>query len=416
MATIAQTPGSALFSSPVLQLLQAMIGGTQDQTIVKDGTSNVAGTSTNNGTQSGTTSNATTGSTSTTGSNNTAGTTSNATTGSTSTTGTTGTTGTTAGVTNQTQQKTADVTALKKVFEQQQAGITPELLAAIFSEGSKAAPGLVSTMANAVGARAADNTPLATALASMSTGLTSKAAELSAAQQNASANTAAQIAEATGGTQTTGSNNQTNDQQVATSQLQQLLQNVLGSNNQTTDTTQLQQVLQNVLGTSNQTNTQTGTTGSNTTTTDNTKNSMDSQMNTGNISQLLGGLLGGSLLNSGLQGAGLGGIGGVVGGAAKDAGGLIAQLLKGLMPQQQGGTAPPFSLDSILGGWQNGSVADSVGQNPFTGDLNPASILPGFGQNNGFDFSQFMNPTPALDAVSPDWWDAPYDANQWGDY
>jgi hypothetical protein len=158
----------------MLQLLQNAIGGTTDQN------------TTNNTSQTGTQQQ--------TGTQNTT------------------TTGNTAGNTSQQTQSTADVSNLQKVFQQQQAGITPEMLSAIFAEGSKAAPSLVAATANAVGARSTNNDPLATALSNLSSQLTSKAAELDLQQKNASGQTAAEIARLTAGSTTTGTTNQTNSQ------------------------------------------------------------------------------------------------------------------------------------------------------------------------------------------------------------
>src|SRR6266404_856951 len=63
------------------------------------------------------------------------------------------TTGQQTGTTNQTQQTSADLSKLNQVFAQQQAGISPDALKAIFTEGAKQVPGLVASTANAVGAR-----------------------------------------------------------------------------------------------------------------------------------------------------------------------------------------------------------------------------------------------------------------------
>lgn len=245
---IPQESGSTLLNPTMLDLLSKAIGGTTDQN-----TSTGTNTSQTNNTTGGTTT-----------------------------------------------KNLADVSALQQVFQQQQAGITPEMLAAIFSEGSKAAPGLVSATANAVGARSSQNTPLATALGNLSAQLTSKAAELSLGQRNASANTAAQIAQATGGTQT--------DQ--------------------------------------NQTQTQTG---NNTT---QTNNQVDTQPNYGNVTKLIGLLLGGNTLDKGL--GNVGGIGGAVGKGSDALAGLLKQLIGGSAGTGDGTKQiPAFSgggLDPAAGG------------------------------------------------------------------
>lgn len=244
---ISPESGSALFSPTALDLLTKAIGGTSDQDVTKTG--------------------------STTGTQNQTGT----------------TTGTQANVTDQTTQSTADVEALQKVFAQQQGGITPEMLAAIFSEGQKAAPQLVASTANAVGARASNNTPLATALTALNAQLTNQAAQLDLQQKNASANTAAQIAQLTGGTKTTGTQT--------------------GTTNQST----------------NQTSTNSATSS------EKTNNQVDTQPNYGNVTNLLGLLLGGQALNTGLKD--FGGISGAVGQGTNAVGGLLQQLIGGLAPK-----------------------------------------------------------------------------------
>jgi hypothetical protein len=242
---ISPEAGSMLFSPTAIDLLSKAIGGTSDQDVTKTGTT--TGTQAQTGT----------------------------------------TTGTNRQVTDQTTQSTADVEALKQVFAQQQGGITPQMLAAIFAEGQKAAPQLVASTANAVGARAGNNTPLATALTALNAQLTSKAAELDLSQKNASADTAAKIAQLTGGTKTTGT--------------------------QTGETGQ----------SSNQTST------NNSSSNEKTNNQVDTQPNYGNVGNLIGLLLGGSALNTGLKD--FGGISGAVGQGTNAIGGLLQQLLGGLV-------------------------------------------------------------------------------------
>jgi hypothetical protein len=136
-----------------------------------------------------------------------------------------------------TVQNTSDVSALQKVFQQQQAGVTPDMLKAIFTEGAKAVPQLVATTANAVGARPGSNSALATSLDSLNNNLVSQAAQLNQSMLNQSGQTAAQIADATKSQTTT--NNTTGNQQLSTTQqLQNLLQQ-MQQQNQTTDTQQL---------------------------------------------------------------------------------------------------------------------------------------------------------------------------------
>lgn len=127
------------------------------------------------------------------------------TTGTQSSTGTT--TGTTTGTNTSTTSSNADISALQKVFGQQQAGVTPEMLAAIFSEGAKKVPALQNSFANAVGARASENTPLATALTGLNSSLVNQAATLNTQMLSDSANTAAKIADLTKSQTTTGTQN-----------------------------------------------------------------------------------------------------------------------------------------------------------------------------------------------------------------
>lgn len=276
--------GSTLFNPAMMDVLSRAIGGTTDQDITKGG----------------------------------------------STTGNQTQTGTQTGVTDQTTQSTADVDALKQVFAQQQAGITPQMLAAIFAEGQKAAPQLVASTANAVGARAGNNTPLAVALTNLNAQLTSKAAELDLNQKNASSETAARIAQLTGGTKTTGTTNQSTSQNSSST-----------------------------TASSEKTNAQT-----------------DTQPNYGNVTNLLGLLLGGQALNKGF--GDLGGISGAVGAGTNAVGGLLQQLLSPLI----NGTGTP-SQDFL------GQAGAQVGGN--------ASPLPGL---------NFGTPAPSVPAgagfVSPD--------------
>lgn len=76
------------------------------------------------------------------------------------------------------QQTSADIAGLQEVLKRQLAGITPEMLAAIFSEGSKAAPQLLTAQSNALGVRAGHNTPVAAALNMLNGQMLSKAADV----------------------------------------------------------------------------------------------------------------------------------------------------------------------------------------------------------------------------------------------
>lgn len=150
------------------------------------------------------------------------------------------------GTTNTTTKNTADVSALQKVFAQQQGGITPDMLAAIFREGSKAAPQLVATTANAIGARPGDNSALAASLTDLNSSLVSQAASLNQQMLRDSAGTAGQIAQATGGQQVTGQTSQSNNQSVNTSgttsqeqNIQKILQQLQTQNTNTNTNQQL---------------------------------------------------------------------------------------------------------------------------------------------------------------------------------
>lgn len=79
---------------------------------------------------------------------------------------------------SQSEQTSADIGGLQEILKRQLAGITPEMLAAIFSEGSKAAPQMLTAQSNALGARAGNNTPVAAALNMLNGQLTAKAADV----------------------------------------------------------------------------------------------------------------------------------------------------------------------------------------------------------------------------------------------
>lgn len=389
---ISTQPGSSLFSSNILDLLMKAIGGTQDQNTTKTNTSDTSGTQTQDATKNSTGSTSTTGNQVVTGGST--GTTAQNTTSSQQTSGSQNTTGSQTANINQTTQKTADISRLLQVFQQQQAGITPEMLAAIFTEGSKAVPGLVSTMANAVGARSSNNTPLSTALGTLQSNLTSEAAKLSLAQRNASADTAGKIAEATSGTTTTGTNTTQNAQTTVNDQLVSLLANVLGNTNNTTNQTAT--TSQNTSSTAQETGSQTGTTTSNTSGTENTNNQIDTQPNYGNASSLIGALLGGSVLNQALPG----GLGGALNSGVSGAAGLLKQLFGG------GASGLPAMNADEQAMW------DQIMANvPGTVNNMPDGTNVGAGSDAALNdlFTQLdaatggsMSTTPEL--VLPDWW------------
>jgi hypothetical protein len=221
-----------------------------------------------------------------TGSQNTSGTTTNI--GSQKTTGTVGNTGSTTNTGTQTQTSTADIAGLQSVYDRQSAGITPEMLAAIFTQGSKAAPGIVTANAQALGARAQSNTPLAAGLEQMSVDLTSKAADLNRQMLSDAGNTAAQIAQATHGTTTSNTGTQTS--------LQSQVQDLLTANNSQSIVQQIvdslsQQAQQNQQATTGSTK----TTGTQNQVVDATQTSKTNTTINQNVARQLAGLTAGSV-------------------------------------------------------------------------------------------------------------------------
>lgn len=481
MATVAPTSGSALFSPQMLAMLQSLIGSTQDQNVIQNTNNNTNTSQNTTGSQTGTSQQATTGTSqqATTGNQATTGTTTSTgnqattgtqtqnqtqtgtnnqqTTGSNQTTGSQSVVGTQTGTQTQTTQNLADVSQLMQVFQQQQAGITPDVLASIFSEGAKAAPGLVTATANAVGARSSNNTPLATALTNLNSQLTNSAAQMSLNQRNASAQTAEAIARLTSQQQVTGTNTQQNQQQSTTDQLVNILQSVLGNttqnsqgttgttqnttNNNTTATNQNVTSNQNTTGSTNQNttgsttqNNQQSTTGNTALTgTVNTNNQTDNQVNTGNISNLLGMLAGGTVLNGAIPG-GLGAIGGLLQQGGQGIGQLLQSIIGGLggggggaspLPapdpgfQVPGGsqlTTPGTDGSLGVGNWFDNAIGDpNLGSGPLGGN----SITGGFNETNPDDYlSQLMDSLgfnltgdatsggSLLNLDSPDFWNS----------
>lgn len=137
-----------------------------------------------------------------------------------STTGTTGSTGKvsntgtnitdTSGqvLNNSTTKTTADVSGLRDVFAKQSAGVTSDMIKAIFEEGARAAPNLIRAHSNAVGARDTNNSAVATSLGDLETKLTRQVADLNRQLLGDAGNTAAKIAENTRESNTTGSTSQ----------------------------------------------------------------------------------------------------------------------------------------------------------------------------------------------------------------
>ena len=321
-----------------LQLLQYIIGGTTNTD--KSGTSSENASNTTNVT--GSQNQSQTGSTNTT---------LNSTQGTTGTTGSTGTnTSSTSGTTatNQTTTGTADIKGLQDILAKQQAGVTPEALAAIFQQGSEQVPAIVTALGNAVGARSTSNDPIAQALTMLNSKLVQQAATMQQGYLSDASSTAARIADATRQQTMTGTNTQTGTQTGTQDQTQ--------TTNQTTNTNSSQAVnnLLNTLLNSNQGTTQNGTkTGTTSDAVDQT-----TAINQDQLLKVLAVALGGSALNNALPG-GLGGLlgsltgsgsGGASGGAS--GGGGIVDLIKKLV----GGSGPSDSqIGDLINGQNNGS-------------------------------------------------------------
>ena len=198
------------------------------------------------------------------------------------------------------QRGMADTADLQSVFDRQSAGITPDMLAAIFEQGSRAAPQLAIANANALGARAGSNTPLAASLTQLQGDLTAKAADMNRQLLNDAGNTAGKIAELTksvvnsGNTESRSLSSQVQDL-LQTSSSQQIVDQIVASlNNQTnqsntntqqsnTGTNVQRQVgVQNTAGTSNTAGTQNQTVNAN------ERKNTSTTINTGVAKNLLG--------------------------------------------------------------------------------------------------------------------------------
>lgn len=140
---------------------------------------------------------------------------------------------------NQTQTSTANTADLQDVFNRQSAGITPDMLKAIFQQGSKAAPNLVLAQSNALGARGDGNSPMAQVLNQLNVELTSKAADINRQLLSDASGTAAHIADLTKSLNTSGSQTTNN----TSTQVQDLLTH--------TDSSQVIQQLANTINAQN---------------------------------------------------------------------------------------------------------------------------------------------------------------------
>lgn len=102
-------------------------------------------------------------------------------------------------------QTSADISRLMDVYARQAAGITPEMLAAIFREGSKQAPNALLAQSAALGARAGNNTPVAVALNMLNRDMVDQAARYNMQLLKDAGLTAGQIGELTKKVQQSGS-------------------------------------------------------------------------------------------------------------------------------------------------------------------------------------------------------------------
>ncbi len=242
------------------------------------------------------------------------------------------------GTTQQQTQNTANVADLTALMNQQRAGLTPEALRAIFAQGSEGMPQVIGAYSNAVGARTDNNSGVQLALEGMMSKILQTAALSQQQGVNSAAETAARIAQLTSGSTVSGTSNNLQ----STSQTQ----NQAGTTTQNTTSNQSQQV--------------DGTTGKTTTGTESTNQATN--VNDDRVLGLLGLLLGGGVLNSGLNQAGLGGLAGAGSSAVNAAGGGIAELLRMMG----------------IGGASN----DLAGGNMLTGNLDTASLFEQMLQGN----------------------------------
>lgn len=277
----------------------------------------------------------------TTGSNqqNTTGSQTNNTTGNTTIGGTTSNTGSTAttNTVNQTTQNSADIAGLQQVFGRQMAGITPDVLSAIFTEGAKQVPQLTNAFANAAGTRAMNNSPLQLALTDLNSSLVNQAAMMNNQMLQQAGQTAGAIAGATGTQTTTG----TNTQDVVQNLLQTIAQTQKQNQTQTGTSTQQQ----------NSTNTQTQNQQQQTN--QEVNSGTKTAMNTSMAGKVGGGLSLLSLLGQALGSAGSGGTGGAAGGNNG-----LSNLL-GLL--SKGGSSLGGLLGNIFGGQGGDGTTDGAG-------------------------------------------------------
>jgi hypothetical protein len=304
--------GSDLVSwqNPLMAMLPSILGGESDTDVQKNETATTSGTAntlgTSNQTSTGTTNQTTSGSS--------------------------------------TQQTNADVSALQQIFAKQSAGITPEMLTAIFTEGAKKVPGLQTAYGNAVGARASDNTPLATSIRDLQGNLTNQAAVLNNQLLKDSSLTAQAIADLT--KSITGTNTSTTT--GTTSNTTQGTSSQTANNNSTTNTNAAQTVDQ-----------------SNTVNTD--------------VLKVLAGLgIGGSALDTILGGNGVtGGLNSLIGKVT----GVVPGTLSGLLGGNSTGMDLTGTWDGLFG---SGSLAKDLEEFGINWDGNFDDLMGG--ATDGFNF------------------------------
>jgi hypothetical protein len=357
---------------------------------------------------------------------------------------------------NLVQSNTADIAGLQQMFQQQAQGVTPDMLRAMFAEGAREVPQIISALGNAVGARAINNDPIATSLGDMNTRIVAQAQQMDRQMKADAANTAAQIAANTRQTQTTGTTTDTQQQQTSGTQTQQLTsdqivqqlisqlqqnnqqtqqnaqtattnQQTQQSNqqtqqNQTTDTigttgitgTTTTNQTQNTQGqtqqgtTSNQQTNQTGTqntqqttdTSQNTNQSQNSNQDITSNINTGNLLPLILGAMGVSGLNAAIPGG--------ISGGVNQAGKWIGDLLKGLIGGNANTPAPGgVNWGALFPGYLDGFAGTPIAPINWTG-MGPGidSVpLPGNVWNIGnVNSGGAIYPGNAQVSPLPSWW------------
>jgi len=248
---------------------------------------------------------------------------------------------------NQSTQNRADTSQLQSILEQQRAGLTPEALKAMFAQGAEGMPQLLAAYANATGTSTANSSPVKIALEGMMSKILQQAALSQQSGLNSAASTAAQIAQLTSGSTTSGANSTNQSVNQTTAQTGTSTQTAQGTTGQTTS------------GTTNRSATEAGN--------QDTTVAMDDQR----LLTLLGLLGGGSLLSNGLQQAGIGGSGlqGLISSGGTQIANLlnslgignmsaatVDQYLQGLATSNLG--ADTSGIDALLAQWATPSTTD----------------------------------------------------------